>query len=214
MRMPFGLKNVGQTFQRFMDDILDGIPHMFIYLDDVLVASPTVAEHKKDLQRVMERLRQHGLVINDEKCQLFKPQVEFLGHLVDQSGIRLLPAKVKAITKYPRPTTCSQLLSFLRMINFYRRFIRGAASILKPLTDETKGGGPKHRKLDWQPDMEQAFKKAKVALSEAAILAHPQSEPELSLAVDASLPPRGRGPAAEVWSWLAASGPQNPFGLW
>ena len=53
-----------------------------------------------------------------------------------------------------------------------------------PLTNATKGGGPKHRKLDWQPDMEQAFKKAKVALSKAAILTHPQSEPQLSLAVE------------------------------
>ena len=72
------------------------------------------------------------------------------------------------------------------MINFNRRFIKGGASILKPLTDVMKGGGPKHRKLDWQPDMEKAFKKAKVALSEVAILAHLLSEPELSLAVDAS----------------------------
>ena len=117
LRMPIGLKNAGQTFERFMDDILAAIPHLFIYLDDVLVASPTVPEHKKDLQRVMERLRQHRLVINEEKCQLFKP-LEFLGHLVDQSGIRPLPSKVEAITKYPRPTMCSQLLSFLGMINF------------------------------------------------------------------------------------------------
>ena len=72
------------------------------------------------------------------------------------------------------------------MINFYSRFIKGGASILKSLTDATRGGRPKHRKLDWQPDMEQAFKEAKVALSEAAILAHPLSEPELYLAVDAS----------------------------
>ena len=57
-------------------------------------------------------------------------------------------AKEEAITKYPWPTTYSQLLSFLGMIIFYRRFIRGAASILKPLTDATKGGGPKHRQLD------------------------------------------------------------------
>ena len=186
LRMPFGLKNAGQTFQRFVDNILAGIPHVFVYMDDILVASPTAAEHKKDVQRVMEVLEQHGLVINREKCQFQKSQVEFLGHLVDKNGIRPLPAKVEAITKYPRPTTCSQLLSFLGMINFYRRFIRGAASILKPLTDATKGGGPKHRLLDWRPDMEQAFREAKVALSEAAILAHPQSEPELSLAVDAS----------------------------
>ena len=108
-----------------MDNILAGIPHVFISLDDVLVASSMVAEHKKGLQRLIERLRQHRLNINKEKCQLFKPQVEFLGHLVDQSGIRPLPAKVQAITKYPRLIACSQLLSFLGMINFYRRFIKG-----------------------------------------------------------------------------------------
>ena len=143
----------------------------------ILVASPTAAEHKEDVKHVMEVLEQHGLVINRKKCQFQKSEVEFLGHLVDKNGIRPLPAKVEAITKYPRPTTCSQLLSFLGMINFYRRFIRGAASILKQLTDATKGGGSNHRQLDWRPDMEQAFKEAKVALSEAAILAHPQSEP-------------------------------------
>ena len=112
LRMPFGLKNVGQTFQRCMDNILASIPHVFIYLVDVLVASPTVAEHKKDLQRVMEALEKHGLVINGEKCQFHKSQVEFLGHLVDKSGIKQLTANVEAIT-------CSQLLSFLGMINFF-----------------------------------------------------------------------------------------------
>ena len=72
LRMPFRLKNAGQTFQRFMDDILAGIPHMFIYLDNVLVASPTVAEHMKDMKRVMEVLEKHGLVINGKKCQFCK----------------------------------------------------------------------------------------------------------------------------------------------
>ena len=87
-------------------------------MDDILVASTTVAEHKKDVKLVMEVLEKHGLVINGEKCQFHKSQVEFLGHLVDKSGIRPLPAKVEANTKYPRPTTSSQLLSFLGMINF------------------------------------------------------------------------------------------------
>ena len=93
------------------------------------------------MKQVMEALEKHVLVINGEKWQFHKSQVEFLGHLVDMSGIRPLPAKVEAIIKYPRPTTCSQLPSVLGMINFYRRFIKGAASILKPLTDATKGEG-------------------------------------------------------------------------
>ena len=72
LRIPFGLMNVGQTFQSFMDNILSWWTHPCY-----------IAKHKKNLPRVMERLRQHGLVINEEKCQIFKPQVEFLGHLVD-----------------------------------------------------------------------------------------------------------------------------------
>ena len=88
---------------------------------------------------------------------------------MDQSVIRPLAARVEAIAKNPRPSKCS----LLGMIDFYRRFIRGVASILKLLTTATKDGGPKHRKLDWWPDIEQSFKKAKVDLSEKAILAHP-----------------------------------------
>ena len=123
-RMPFGLKNAGQTFQRMMDSLLQGLPWCFVYLDDVLVASPTKAAHKRDLKEVMARLESQGLVINEEKCQFYQRQVEFLGHLVDSTGIRPLPDKVVAITKFPKPATCSQLMSFLGMVNFYRRFIR------------------------------------------------------------------------------------------
>jgi len=91
--MPFGLRNAGQTFQRMMDEVLANVPHTFIYLDDVLVASPTVKAHKTDLKRVMDRLKQHGLVISKEKCQFFKSKVEFLGQLVSQAGIQPLPAR-------------------------------------------------------------------------------------------------------------------------
>ena len=95
-----------------MDEILAGIPHLFIYLDDVLVASLTVAEHKADLQRVMERLRQHRLFISKEVPALQTP-----GGVPESPGgperFWLLPVNVEAITKYPRLSTCSQLLSFL-----------------------------------------------------------------------------------------------------
>jgi len=186
LRMPFGLRNAGQTFQRMMDDVLVDVPHTFSYMDDLLVASPTKTAHQADLHMVMAKLEEHGLVVNNEKCQFFKTSVEFLGHVVNKEGIQPPPARVEAIQKYPRPTTCSQLLSFLGLLNYYRRFIKVAASILKPLTDATKGGGPKNRQLVWSHDMELAFKKAKSALSEAAMLAHPLGDPELSLAVDAS----------------------------
>jgi Reverse transcriptase (RNA-dependent DNA polymerase) len=69
LRMPFGLRNAGQTFQRMMDDVMAGLPFCFIYLDDVLVASPDHAAHVQHLREVLQRLSDHGLVINAEKCQ-------------------------------------------------------------------------------------------------------------------------------------------------
>ena len=71
------------------------------------------------------RLEQHGIVLNGEKCVLGVPEVQFLGHLVSARGIIPLPEKVAAIRAFPQPVTVGQLMSYLGMVNFYRRFIRG-----------------------------------------------------------------------------------------
>ena len=97
LRMPFGLRNAGQSFQRFMDEVLMGIPHTFVYLDDILVASETAEQHQEDLKEVLQRLQEFGLVLNHEKCVFNASQVEFLGHVVDATGIKPLPARVSAI---------------------------------------------------------------------------------------------------------------------
>ena len=75
---PFGLKNAGQDFQRLMDEILGDIPHTFVYLDDILVASSTPAEHLQDLDRVFSTLNENGMVVNRAKCILGKESLEFL----------------------------------------------------------------------------------------------------------------------------------------
>jgi len=70
LRMPFGLRNAGQTFQRLMDEILHDLPHVFVYMDDILVASRSHEEHARDLEIVLTRLSKHGLILNGEKCVL------------------------------------------------------------------------------------------------------------------------------------------------
>ena len=184
LRMPFGLRNAGQTFQRLMDEVLAGLPFVFCYLDDVLIASVSHQEHVAHLREVLTLLQQHGLVLNGEKCELGKSQVDYLGHHVSSTGIQPIPERVEAIARYPAPTSVQQLQTYLGMVNFYRRFIKGAARILKPLTDALRGG--KLAKLQWSQEMEAAFKESKAALSAAAELAHPDSTAELVLAVDAS----------------------------
>ena len=118
-------------------------------------------------------------------------QVEFLGHVVEATSLRLLPVRVTAINSFPQPTTKGELQHFLGMINYYRRFLSGAASILKLLTDTTRGAGGRQTSLCWDQKMQRAFTRSKAALAKAALaqaaeLIHPDPTAEISLAVDAS----------------------------
>ena len=140
LRMPFGLKNAGMSFQRFMDRILGGLPFVLIYLDDILVASPDRATHKVHLRAVLQILRENGLVLNRSKCEFFRSEVEFLGLRVTAGGVAPLPDQVSAVADFPQPTTIKELQAFLGAVNFYRRFIPAAAKILLPLTAVLKGG--------------------------------------------------------------------------
>jgi Reverse transcriptase (RNA-dependent DNA polymerase)/RNase H-like domain found in reverse transcriptase len=161
IRMPFGLKNAGMTFQRMMDQIFADIPYVFIYLDDVLVASRDMEEHQRHLRQVLSLLQANGLQLNAEKC-------------------------VWAIQAFPRPATVKDLQAFLGLFTFYRRFVAKAAAIVKPLTDALKGGKKGSTKLEWTADMATAFQLAKQALADACPLDHPSATAELSLATDAS----------------------------
>ena len=126
IRMPFGLKNAAQTFQRFMDQVLCGLDFCYVYIDDILVASASPEEHQRHLRLIFERLTHHGL-INPQKCVFGAFCIHFLGHLVDSDGIHPLPSEVQAIVDFPQH---HQLQTFLGLINFYHRFIPGCARIL------------------------------------------------------------------------------------
>ena len=110
VRMPFGLKNSAQAFQRLMDRVLQDLPFLFVYLDDILVASPNAAAHAKHVKLLFERLRGAGLAINREKCLFGKDTVTFLGHTVSSRGIVSLATKVSAITAIPRPVSKLSLI--------------------------------------------------------------------------------------------------------
>jgi cleavage and polyadenylation specificity factor subunit 1 len=186
LRMPFGLRNAGSSFQRMMDRVLAGLPFAYCYLDDLRVASPSLEVHRQHLRAVFERLRLFGLVINLEKCVFAVDSFEFLGHVVSAQGARPISSYVEAVERRPPPTTVKELQVFLGLINFYRRFLPGIAVILRPLTDALKGGRAASDLLAWTPEMEASFVAAKAALGEATWLGHPDPEARLVLHVDAS----------------------------
>jgi cleavage and polyadenylation specificity factor subunit 1 len=186
LRMPFGLRNASMTFQRVMDRITGDFAFVFCYQDDMIVASVNEEQHLLHLRAVLERLRQHGLVLNGEKCLFGQSSVEFLGHLVSAEGAAPMEKHVAAVRKFPQPTTVKELQGYLGLINFYRRFLPAVAKILVPLTDVLKGGRKGSEQLEWTEAMQAAFKQSKESLCQATTLAHPDSKAQLGLWVDAS----------------------------
>jgi hypothetical protein len=126
------------------------------------------------------------LVINHEKCVFRVAEVEFLGHHVTAAGVSPIASRVAAIQQHPAPTTVKELQGFLGVINIYRRFIPATARILKPLTDQLKGGPKPAAAILWTAYMQAAFSAAKAALAGCVRLIHPTPGAEVALHVDAS----------------------------
>ena len=209
LRMPFGLKNTGQTFQRMMDEILSDLDYLFVYMDDVLVASRSMKEHVEHFRELFRRLAAHDLVVSPVKCQFGMTQIKFLGHTITKDGIKPLPEKVAVINAYPVLSTVEELCRFLGMVNFYNRFIPNAANIMKPLYqakstsckmqpkegtknrafEEAKtasAGATCKKQLDWNDAMRKEFTEAKMALAKATMLRHPRTGTGIAMTAEAS----------------------------
>lgn len=185
IRMPFGLRNAAQTFQRLIDEVFRGLPFVYAYIDDVLVASKSEEEHKFHLHQIFQRLSHFGLKINMDKCLLGVNELNFLGHVIDQNGISPLPEKIEAIQNFPQPTSVRQLRRFIGTLNYYRRFIPNCSSILTPLTNIIQ---KKNKNITLPPDAVEAFNTAKSALADFTKLSyiHNDESNTLSLTTDAS----------------------------
>ncbi len=132
-RLSFGITLAPSLFQRAMDQILAGLLGVVCYLDDILVTSTDDESHLQHLDATLKRMKEYGLRVRKDKCEFFQSAVEYLGHVIDASGLNTSPSKVKAIVDAPEPKNVSQLRSFLGLLNHYGRFIPNIATLLKPL---------------------------------------------------------------------------------
>ena len=181
-RLPFGVASAPAVFQRAMDSILQGIPQVICYLDDILVTGRTVEEHNAHLEEVLKRLQEHGVKLKQEKCCFSVEAVEYLGYRIDAKGVHTTDRKVQAIIDTPAPTNVTKLRSFLGMINFYAKFIPNLSSLLHPLHSLLHAG----QRWKWSKECEKVFVKAKGLLMQAPVLAHYDPDRPLVLATDAS----------------------------
>ena len=136
-RLPFGISAAPGIFQRVMDNILQGIPGVVVYLDDILVTAPTVEKHLKSLETVMDQLLKAGLHIKRNKCTFMSPSVTYLGNRIDAEGLHPLPEKIRVITEAPCPTNpkAAESLPWLANIlcEVFTEFVILAVFIVSPI---------------------------------------------------------------------------------
>ncbi len=183
--MPYGLVNAPSVFQGFIHEVLREFLHRFVivYIDDILIYSRSLAEHRQHVAEVLQRLREYHLYLKAEKCTFHQSTVHFLGYVINSGGIRMDKGKVEAITSWPLPSSIKELQRFLGFSNFYRRFISNYSTITSSLTDLLKG---KAKSLSWNPNAMEAFNKLKHAFTSAPLLVHPNPRLPFVVEVDAS----------------------------
>lgn len=185
VRMPFGLKNAPATFQRLMNDILRDYINKIcvVYLDDILIFSTTLAEHKNSLEKIFRKLQEHNLKIQADKCSFMKKETEFLGHVLTKEGIQPNPKKIKDILAIPLPKTERQLRGFLGMSGFYKKFIKDYSKIAYPMIKYLQKGNTINMN---DPEYIDSFENLKALISSHPTLKFPEFDKQFTVTTDAS----------------------------
>jgi hypothetical protein len=182
--MPFGLTNAPATFQTYINKALHPWLDVFCtaYIDDILIYSNTLEEHREHVRTILQALQKAGLHLDIRKCEFETKEVTYLGMIISDSGVKMDPAKIHAITSWQSPSNLKDVQGFLGFANFYRRFIRGFSRLVRPLVALTHKGAI----FKWSPACEQAFQNLKVAFTSAPILRHFDPSREVFIETDAS----------------------------
>ena len=170
-RMPFGLMNAPSSFQRMMDQIFRSLPFVSSYIDDVLIHSSSVREHKEHLQEVFNRISEAGLTLRGQKCKLGLSEVKYLGHVFSAAGMQPDPEKVSVTRNWPTPTNVAEVRQFLGLASYYRRYISQFAQIATPLHQLTC----KNSIFQWSSACQESFDTLKSKLMTPPTLAYPHT---------------------------------------
>ena len=183
--LPMGLTNAPATFQNAMNRIFKEHLGRFVlvYLDDVLVFSRTREEHAHHLRVVFGLLERYRLYCRLRKCTFAQKEVKFLGHIVGAGGVKVDPAKIATVAEWPVPANVSEVRSFLGLATYFRKFVQGFSTLVRPLTNLTKATVP----WEWTPACQEAYEGVKYALTHAPVLALPDFRKPFEVICDASI---------------------------
>ena len=181
-RLPYGISSAPEHFQKRMDKELTGLQGVLCHMDDILVIGKDKQEHDERLEKVLNRLQESGITLNQAKCEFSTTKLRYLGQMIDADGVRKDPAKVKAIIEMPDPKDVPDVRRFLGMVNQQMKFLPNLAEITKPVRDLLK----KDSAWTWDLPQKKAFEKLKQELASDEALALYDPEREMTVSADAS----------------------------
>ena len=180
--MPFGLKNAPATFQRMMNNVIHGLEGCDACIDDLVLYSESWEDHKQLLKRFFSRLRDANLTVNLHKSKFCRARVVFLGYIVGQGEVSPVASKVDAIVNFPMPENKREVMRFLGMAGYYRKFCYNFSTVAEPLTTLLQ----KQKEFVWSQKSQHAFEKIKSLLLSAPVLKAPDFAKPFKFQVDTS----------------------------
>ena len=181
-KMPMGLASSPEIFQRSMTELFGDLDGVEVIMDDILVHAPDIVTHNNRLQAVLQRAKEYNLKLNRDKLRLAQSEVEYIGHVLTANGVRASDDKVKAILEMQDPQSKEDLMRFLGMVTYVRKFIPNLSAISAPLRELLKKNVPWH----WDPHHEASLKALKKALSTAPVLRYYSTTDPIVISCDSS----------------------------
>eukprot|EP00253_Pinus_taeda_P015686 PITA_15686 len=182
--LPFGLTNAPATFMCLMNGVFHKFLDKFvlIFIDDILIYSRSREEHEEHLRVVLQTLREHQLYAKFSKCDFFKEEIQYLGHVISKEGIAVDPEKIRTIMEWPVPKDVADIRSFMGLAGYYRRFVEGFSRVAYPITSLQKKG----KIFKWTAECQRSFEQLKHLLTTAPILSIADPNKDYVVCTDAS----------------------------
>ncbi|KAH9253872.1 hypothetical protein BASA81_008184 [Batrachochytrium salamandrivorans] len=170
--MPFGLANAPAQFQRMMNSLFREMngKYVLVYLDDIVIYSSNMAEHKVHVRNVFKVLSDNRLFCRAEKCHFYQTEIKYLGYIISSSGVSMDPSKIKAVQEWPAPRKVRDLQVFLGFTNFYRALVHDYSNMTCHMTKLFK----KDTLFIWGPEQQTSFENLKTAFANSTLLLHPR----------------------------------------
>jgi hypothetical protein len=182
--MLFGLTNSPATFQTMMNVIFQDLVmagSVCVYIDDILIFTKTIEEHRRITRLVLDRLRQHKLFLRPDKCEFEKTRVEYLRLIISEGQAEMDPVKVAGVAEWPTPKNKKEVQQFLGFVNFYRRFVKDFSHHARPLFDLTGCA-----EWNWGSEQQTAFDELRRRITSTPILSFAQDDKPFRLEADSS----------------------------